>query len=82
MTSSGQLPAEDLDAWNWTAPSTAYPDHVHARRDGAEVVLIVTGSARGGLAGRHGGARMTRPAAVALARFILAGEPPGETPPG
>ena len=77
-TAGGATPprqeVEDLAAWNWTAPSLAYPDHVHARREGAEIVLVVTGNAGGALAGRLGGARMSRPAAVALARFILAGE--------
>lgn len=67
------MPADDT-AWNWTAPSLSAPDHVHARHERGEVVLIVTGTAGGALPPRKAGARLSQAAALELARFILSAE--------
>ena len=70
-------PLPRADAWNWSNPSLGYPGHVHIRREGREVVLIVTGNAGGSIAGKLGGMRMPSAKAADLARFILDGEDRG-----
>lgn len=63
------------EIFNWQRPTNGTRgDQVHVRREDGEVVLIVTGNAGGAIAGRLGGLRMTRAAAVEMGRFLLEGE--------
>ena len=75
MAEAREPPAPVEGAWNWSNPALGYRDHVHARREGNELVLIVTGNAGGSIAGKLGGMRMPNAEAANLGRFLLTGEP-------